>query len=133
MLGQLLDRDDSGTVDPRQAGEWYRKAAEQGHTLAQFALGLRYDSAHGVARDYEAAHFWYLCAARQGHARSQFNLGVMYAAGQGVQSDLVEAYVWLHRAVAAGLAPANAYLQRIAARMEPAQLQDAGAYAGAAG
>jgi TPR repeat protein len=132
MLGQLLDQDDTGTVDPRQAYEWYRKAADQGHALAQFALGLRYDSGHGVERDYEAAHFWYLCAARQGHARAQFNLGVMYASGQGVGKDLVEAYAWLHRAGAAGVIPASSYIQRIAARMEPALLAQANGYAGVA-
>jgi TPR repeat protein len=111
---------------------WYRKAAEQGHALAQFALGLRHDSGHGAERDYEAAHFWYLCAARQGHARAQFNLGVMYAAGQGVPTDLVEAYAWLHRAGAAGIAPAARYLTRVSARMEPALLAQANGYIGAA-
>jgi TPR repeat protein len=119
-------------VDPRQATLWYRKAAEQGHALAQFALGLRHDSGHGAERDYEAAHFWYLCAARQGHARAQFNLGVMYAAGQGVPSDLVEAYAWLHRAGAAGVLPAAGYQQRVAARMGPALLAQANGYIGVA-
>jgi TPR repeat protein len=56
----------------------------------------------------------------------------MYASGQGVRRDLVEAYAWLHRAGSAGLAPANNYIQRIAARMEPALLAQAHRYVGAA-
>jgi TPR repeat protein len=130
MVGVLLEREE--TSDPREAAHWYRKAADAGHTLSQFALALRYDSAHGVERDYEAAHFWYLCAARQGHARAQFNLGVMYAAGQGVRRDLVEAHDWLLRAAAAGIPGAASYLKRITARMSAEQLdmvQDAAGHA----
>jgi TPR repeat protein len=56
----------------------------------------------------------------------------MYASGQGVQKDLVEAYAWLHRAGAAGVIPATTYIQRIAARMEPALLAQANGYAGVA-
>jgi len=50
-----------------------------------------------------------------------------------VQADPVEAYAWLHRAGAAGIAAASAYLQRITARMEPALLAQAHGYVGAAG
>jgi TPR repeat protein len=56
----------------------------------------------------------------------------MYAAGQGVPTDLVEAYAWLHRAGAAGIAPAASYLTRVSARMEPALLAQANGYIGAA-
>jgi TPR repeat protein len=119
-VATLLDRDEM--ANPAEATEWYRKAADAGHVLAQFALGLRYDSAHGVERDYEAAHFWYLCAARQGHARAQFNLGVMYAAGQGATRDLVAAYECLASAAGAGVAAAGPYLKRVAGRMSPLQL-----------
>jgi TPR repeat protein len=56
----------------------------------------------------------------------------MYAAGQGVAPDLVQAYAWLHRAGAAGVLPAANYLQRVAARMEPALLAQANGYIGVA-
>jgi TPR repeat protein len=123
MVGVLLDRAEH--ADPREATDWFHKAADQGHALAQFELGLRHDCGKGIERDYEAAHFWYLCAARQGHARAQFNLGVMYSAGQGVHCDLVEAYGWLQRAGGAGVAAASSYLKKIAARMEPQLLAQA--------
>ena len=123
MVGALLDRLNLG--DPAEATDWFHKAADQKHALAQFELGLRYDCGKGAERDYEAAHFWYLCAARQGHARAQFNLGVMYAAGQGAQRDLIEAYAWLHRAGGAGVGPAAGYLARTARRMDAQQLAQA--------
>jgi TPR repeat protein len=42
---------------------WYRKAAEQGDTLAQDALGDLYLNGQGVPRDYAEAYFWYDLAA----------------------------------------------------------------------
>ncbi len=43
----------------------YRKAAEQGHAEAQYALGARYATGEGVPQDYVQAHKWYnLAAAR---------------------------------------------------------------------
>jgi TPR repeat protein len=116
---------EAGMYDARQAYGWYRKAADGGHALAQFALGLRYDTGHGVDRDFEAAHFWYLCAARQGHARAQFNLGVMYASGQGVLRDLVLAHGWLQRAAGVGVAAAARYLERLVLRMDDGELAQA--------
>ena len=89
--------------------------------MAQFALGLRHDSGHGVPQDYAAAHDWYLCAARQGHARAQFNVGLMQLGGQGTHADLVEASLWLARAGQAGIEAAARYVRRAAERMNPAQ------------
>ena len=37
---------------------WFRKAAEQGNTDSQFALGMLYKSGKGVAKDYITARTW---------------------------------------------------------------------------
>ena len=37
---------------------WYRRAAEQGDSLAQYALGLLYDHGQGVPRDIVEASKW---------------------------------------------------------------------------
>src|SRR4030081_936634 len=37
---------------------WYRRAAEQGDSLAQYSLGLRYDRGQGVPRDIVEASKW---------------------------------------------------------------------------
>ena len=54
--------------------EW-QPLAEQGHALAQFALGFMYDSGEGVPQDHAQAAIWYRKAAEQGDAKAQNNLG----------------------------------------------------------
>ena len=49
-----------------QAAIWYRRAADQGHGKAQFALGQAYEEGRGVKQDREAALHWYRRAADQG-------------------------------------------------------------------
>ncbi|MEG0883868.1 MAG: tetratricopeptide repeat protein, partial [Janthinobacterium sp.] len=100
----------------------YCRAAAQGHSLAQFALGLRHDNGQDVPQDYAAAWEWYALAARQGHARAQFNLGLMAASGQGGPLDLQQAYIWLSMAAAAGVAGAEKSLRQTAARMRETDL-----------
>ena len=58
---------------------WYRRAADQGHALAQYNLGLRYAKGEGVIKDNKEAVKWYRKAAYQGYALSQYHLGHAYA------------------------------------------------------
>ena len=44
--------------DYRQALDWFRKAAEQGDTQAQYFLGVMLRDGIGTERDYEGAYFW---------------------------------------------------------------------------
>src|SRR5258707_15092327 len=41
-----------------EAAMWYRRAAEQGDSLAQYSLGLLYDRGQGVPRDIVEASKW---------------------------------------------------------------------------
>jgi TPR repeat protein len=41
-----------------EAAMWYRRAAEQGDSLAQYSLGLLYDKGQGVPRDIVEAGKW---------------------------------------------------------------------------
>lgn len=52
--------------DEEQAVVWYRRAADQGHGKAQFALGQAYEEGRGVRQDRETALQWYRRAAEQG-------------------------------------------------------------------
>jgi len=61
--------------------EWYRKAADQGHALAQCNLGIVYHNGIGLAQDFEQAKQWLRKAADQGHANAQHVLGIMYDNG----------------------------------------------------
>jgi uncharacterized protein len=49
--------------DYAQAVGWYRKAADQGDSLAQFKLGLIYGQGQGMPQDYVRAHMWFNIAA----------------------------------------------------------------------
>jgi len=51
------------TQDDRKAAEWFKKAANQGHTGAQSALSQLYFSGRGVPRDYIRAYTWASIAA----------------------------------------------------------------------
>ena len=60
--------------DQKEAAVWYRKAADQGHTKAQYNLGVCYAYGDGVVKDQKEAATWYRKAADQGHAGAQFYL-----------------------------------------------------------
>ena len=52
--------------DDAEALRWYRLAAEQGNTSAQFRLGVAYGTGRGVPQDYVSAHMWLNLAAATG-------------------------------------------------------------------
>jgi TPR repeat protein len=98
-----------GTVpDYAQAAEWYRKAAEQNHSLAQFNLGMMYAHGQGVRRDTVQSRAWYDRAAKQGEAGAQFKLGnsCHHASFSQVPAKAaesrIEAYKWYRLAAAQG-------------------------------
>ena len=59
--------------DAETGAAWYRKAAEQGHALAQSNLGEMHHDGRGVPQDYGEAVAWFHLAAEQGDARGQEN------------------------------------------------------------
>ena len=60
--------------DDKQAVEWWRKAADQGHAEAQASLGELYYNGRGVEKDEKQAVEWWRKAADQGHAEAQYKL-----------------------------------------------------------
>lgn len=122
-MGILYDGGTQGG-NSEQAAYWYRKAAEQGDTLAQWLLGriliLGYASgsndgdewlskaaaagnpfgAYLLALDLEADHAdeampLFRQAAERGLPYAQYRLGVALRDGRGIKQDKFEAYVWL--------------------------------------
>ena len=77
------------------AAIWYRKAADQGHTVAMRALGRLYLASDGLQRDDVEALTLFRKAAAQGDSSAQHALALMYCNGYGVPKDLEEAYAWL--------------------------------------
>jgi TPR repeat protein len=100
-----------------EAAEWYRKAADQEHLLAQFNLGSLYMVGLGVEQDFVEAAKWYRKAAEQGDGEAQNNLGLMYFKGEGVEQDSVQAYMWLIIAVESGFEQAYRARESLAAQL----------------
>ncbi len=81
---------------------WFRLAAEQGHSDAQFNLAACYYRGDGVKQDYSEALLWYRKAAEQEHADAQFNLAVCYFQGKGGKQNYAEALLWCRKAAEQG-------------------------------
>ena len=95
--------------DPKQAAEWYKKAADQGNISAELHLAVLYRDGAGKTfpRDAGQAAAWYRKAADQGDAGAQGTLGMLYTLGQGVPRSDVDGYFWLDLA-ASGPGPNQA-------------------------
>jgi uncharacterized protein len=93
-----------------QAAQWYRKAADNGHPLAQNNLARLYLEGLGVAQSDAEAMKWYLRAASEGFAPAQNNVGYMYETGRAgwntaaSSSSDNEAVKWYRKAAESGSA-----------------------------
>jgi TPR repeat protein len=81
-----------------EAVKGFRKAADQGHAVAQFNLGVMYNKGHGVEKNEHETVAWFRKAAEQGYAPAQCNLGVSYEVGRGVEKNEREAVAWFRKA-----------------------------------
>lgn len=91
--------DEDGDPVPVESVNFFRKAAKQGHSSAQYYLGKCYYDGLGVDEDEEEAAKWWLLAAEQGHADAQYQLGECYFWGRGVDEDEDESSKWYQAAV----------------------------------
>lgn len=124
MLAQGLVQ---GQATP-DALDWYAKAGQQGHVLAQRTLGTLYlTGAEGVDPDATLAVQWLTAAADAGDVRAMNNLGVAYGTGTVLPQDDAQAFEWLLTASDEGLAQASFVLGRMyeAGRGTPANLDKA--------
>ena len=92
------------------AAQWYRRAARQGHVLAQNRLGEMYLDGQGVSEDRSEAARWFRRAADQGHPHAQAWLGAFCVDGEVVPQSFAEAAQWYRKAAAQGLASAQYHL-----------------------
>ena len=92
--------------DYLQAMEWYQKAADQNHRLAQFNLGQMFAHGQGIPKSDSMALMWIRRAAHGGDAGAQFDMGERYSrtGARGSEMDAVEsrieAYKWFTLAAA---------------------------------
>ena len=100
-------------VDPQLAVHWYRRAAEQGNTLARHNMGNVYAAGNGVQQSDELAVYWWRLAAEKGDAIPQYRLAEMYEKGLGVKQDLEVARFWYAESAGRGYENAARALSRL--------------------
>jgi hypothetical protein len=110
--------------DAEQAAQWYRRAANQGLSVAQERLGGLYAMGQGVPQDYAQAAQLFRKAADQGLAISQFIIGGMYYEGEGVPQDYAQAMMWVLVAKASGEPRVDQVLPVIESKATPAQIAE---------
>jgi hypothetical protein len=93
--------------DYAEALRWYRKAADQGYTKAQYDLGNMYYHGRGMPQNYAEALRWYRKAADQGDAKAENAIALVYSQGLGVPQDYAEALRWYSKASDQGYAQAQ--------------------------
>lgn len=63
---------------PRRAVQWFRRAAENGHSAAQNTLGVRLSNGDGVRKDVPEALSWMKKAFRAGDSCAAQNIAITY-------------------------------------------------------
>jgi len=83
---------DGVAKDAEQAVSWYRRAAEAGHAVAQYNVGVCYAQWRRCCQGCRACNVRGTgCSAEAGHPDAQLHLGVCYYHGNGVAKDAEEA------------------------------------------
>lgn len=90
----------------------YRKAAENGHIIAQLNLGNIYREGQIVQKNPTEAMKWYRLAAAQGYDKAQANLGMMLYE-RGTPQEKAEGVKWLQQAARNGNAAAQGALNQL--------------------
>ena len=90
--------------DRYQAKEWYRKAADQGNSAAQYNLAklLMEHSENRDSRMVKQAIYWYKKAAEGGEAEALNDLALLYLDGRGVEKNELKAFELLKKAARLG-------------------------------
>jgi peptidoglycan hydrolase-like protein with peptidoglycan-binding domain/TPR repeat protein len=110
-LARRLFRGTGMPPDRVEAANWLLRAAEAGHKLAQFNIGVLYERGFAVPErgfaidaDLARAANWYALAAARGVLIAQHNLAILYRAGTGVARDSALALALLRETAREGLA-----------------------------
>jgi TPR repeat protein len=95
-----------------ESAEWFRKAAVQGDSDAQYFLSGMYYDGSGVDQDFVKSAKLLTKAAAQGHVEAELKLGNLHRHGHapGVAHDHVQAVKWYRKAADQGGAKAQEIL-----------------------
>ncbi len=94
--------------DVEEAIKLLEQAAETGHQMAAFDLGLLFLEGTRVSKDRTKALNWFTRSAEMGQVDAQYFLGLAYR-----ESDTSQSLMWLNRAAMGGHAAAAAEREKI--------------------
>jgi uncharacterized protein len=86
-------------ADADLAFTWFKKAAEQDWTEAQYFLARCYHDGMGIEQNNQLAFEWFRKAAEQGFAYAQYWLACCYHKGKGVEQNNELTLAWVTKAV----------------------------------
>lgn len=86
-------------INDKKAFEWYQKAAEQDHAVAQYFLGLLYYKGEGIPQNYEKAYFWFSIATAHGddEAANKRDIVIEAMTSQQIATAREEAQRWFEQ------------------------------------
>ena len=111
-LGNMFNLGLGVGADPEKACYWYKKAAQQGNTVAQLYTAYALEKGRGTGKNLREAIRWYTKAADGGLPAAQFRLGYLYEKGTGVRANIKQANAWYRKAAEAGHPGAQTRLGR---------------------
>ena len=99
----------SDSKNTNEAFYWFLKSAMQGNRVAQYEIGLFYETGlDPCIRNTEKALLWYNKASSQGINQATFAIGRLYANGiDDLTPDFISAYKYYKQAADAGLGEAQ--------------------------
>jgi TPR repeat protein len=130
-LGVRFARE-GATQDYLQAAQWYLKAADQSHSLAQSNLAIMYTAGQGMARDEVKSMGWMRKAADLGDAGAQHHLGMKFHRAslsglpEAAPESRIEAYKWFQLSAAQGYQGSAAGWAFVALSMTREDVADGG-------
>ncbi|MBR7629535.1 SEL1-like repeat protein [Aeromonas popoffii] len=114
---------DQGALEQARAS--YAKAAQQGHTAAQYAYGEMLRLGQGGKEDYTLALKQYRLAAQQGDRMAQYRMGTLREKGLGAPRNRIHAYAWLSLAATEGMPEAMQARDELEAAMTKPEVKQA--------
>jgi TPR repeat protein len=121
LLAEFFDQGLDSNLDPSDAANIYREAADLGHCRSQYHYGIALRDGHGVKRNPESALKYLKLAADQESAEAYTALGLMYHRGDGIPKNYAEAMKWLRLAAAKQEVQAIAVLAGMCKDSDPAE------------
>ena len=111
VLGQLYAK-----TQPIESFKWYRKAADNGHAMAQYETANSFLSGTGVSENPASALDYFTMAAKQDHAESTFVTGKLIYQGYGTDRNQQKGISIIMKASSLGSSAATKTLPTLSVR-----------------